>query len=343
MKNSRAYFFCDIIYIMKRFFVIFTTAIFLLAASDVRAEGEEPGADFSVLKEYKGENYIISYPGKGYDKQLAVLISRLNKIIPFVEVYGSTRLKDINIIVIENTSQLQLEGTVAGEFRTEGGKIYIDLPAAYYNENVVVHEVCHLLQIPFWFPSWFGEGHAENCARKYYESRGESDRVQIYNDWYGSRIKKLKNVPADVPNYIGEGNLGPGDLGPKTALEAYLLMGELAKSVSMAQFFPKIREDFVVDENGVKKPYTGLLPNDAIICKINEVSSKDIIPLFEKYGFRTPLCDDKTYDFLTPSKISSFMQDKIALMVGVGFLAVIIWLAAKSIRRRRNKKANFSR
>src|SRR3989344_263686 len=322
---------------MRKYLYIFLViTLFLSLAGKVRAEGEEPGADFSFLAEYSGAKYTITYPGKGYHRHFSILIKRIDTIISFVEAYGATELKNINIIITESTGQLESGlKSAAGEFRTEGEQIYIDLPAGYYNDNVVVHEVCHLLQIPFWFPAWFGEGHAENCARKYYESRGESDRVQVYNDWYGARIEKLKNVVAEVPKYIGQEDFGPRDVVAKSALNSYLLMGELAKTVGMAKIFPKIRQDFVVDENGVKKPYIELIPNDALICKINEASPKNVIPLFEKYGFTAPLCDEKTYAFLAPK--ASLRSDVAGWIIIAGFWTVIILVVVKLIKKYRKK------
>jgi len=327
---------------MKKYLYIFLAiALFLSMTGIVRAEGEEPWADFSSLAEYRDTKYIITYPGKGYDKQIAVFIKRLNKIIPFVESYGATKLQNINIIITESTGQLEMSKISAGEFRTEGDQIYINLPAGYYNENVVVHEVCHLAQVPLWFPAWFGESHAETCARKYYESVGERDRAQVYRDFYGGRAIKLKNVAAEVPKYIGQEDFGPSDVVAKSALNSYLLMGELTKTVSMAKILPKIKQDFVIDENGVKKSYVGLIPNDALICKINEASPKNVIPLFEKYGFTTPLCDDKTYAFLAPK--ASLRADVAGWIMIAGFWTVIILVVVKLIKKRKNKKAGFGR
>ena len=317
--------------------ILLIVALSLLISNFVRAEGEESGADFSARNEYRGVNYVISYPGKGYDQQLDVLIKRLDKIVPFVEAYGLAELKNINITITESTGQLQRNETSAGEFRTEGDQIYINLPAGYYNDNVVVHEVCHLVQIPFWFPAWFGESHAETCARKYYESRGERDRVQVYNDWYGDRMEKLKNVVAEVPKYIGQEDFGPRDVVAKSALNSYLLMGELTKIVSMAEIFPKIKQDFVIDGDSAK-PYLQLIPNVALICKINEVAPKDIIPLFEKYGFQVK-CDEKTYDFLK-SPAGSIGPGGLAAIVMLIFFGAVITAIVIFIKRRKRVKSH---
>ena len=163
----------------------------------------------------------------------------------------------------------------------------------------------------------------------------------MYNDWYGARIEKLKNVVAEVPKYIGQEDFGPRDVVAKSALNSYLLMGELTKIVSMAKIFPKIKHDFVIDENGVKKPYIELIPNDALICKINEASPKNVIPLFEKYGFTAPLCDEKTYAFLAPK--ASLRSDVAGWIIIAGFWTVIILVVVKLIKKRKNKKAGFGR
>ena len=156
----------------------------------------------------------------------------------------------------------------------------------------------------------------------------------MYNDWYGARIEKLKNVVAEVPKYIGQEDFGPRDVVAKSALNSYLLIGELTKIVSMAKIFPKIRQDFVVDENGVKKPYIELIPNDALICKINEISPKNIIPLFEKYGFKVPLCDEKIYAFLVPP--STPTSTLVAMAIGLGFWFVV-WFLIRLIKKHRKK------
>ena len=90
--------------------ILLIVALSLLISNFVRAEGEESGADFSARNEYRGVNYVISYPGKGYDQQLDVLIKRLDKIVPFVEAYGLAELKNINITITESTGQLQKNG-----------------------------------------------------------------------------------------------------------------------------------------------------------------------------------------------------------------------------------------
>lgn len=325
---------------MKKYFYIFLAMIFSLSAAGMaRAAGEEPGADFSSLKEYRGAKYTIIYPGRGYDRQLAVLAKRLDKIIPFVESYGSFQIKHIRIIITENTNQLQGGKEVFGEIRQEGGETYIDLPAAYYNENVVVHEVCHAAQIPLWVPSWFGEGHAENCARRYYESAGEYDRAKVYDNFYGDKIQRLKNVHSEVPQWIGEKDLGYNNIvSEKTILASYLLMDELLKTVSMAKILPKMKQDFVIDKYGAKEPYAELLPNDAIICKINEISPKNIIPLFEKYGF-TIKCNEKTYDFLKESRqaITIGFVVAAAAFILVPFY-LLVYLPIRFLYRRYKKR-----
>lgn len=309
----------------------------MFAASPIRAEGEELGADFSSLKEYKGTNYLINYPGKGYERQLIILVGRLDKIIPFAESYGSVQLKNIIINITKSTSQLELGKNFAGEFRTEGDKIYIELPAAYYNENVVVHEICHLPQIPLLVPAWFAEGHAENCARRYYESAKEYDRAEIYKNYYGNKIQRLKNIQVEIPKWVVQEDLDQGDVGEKTGLQSYLLMDELAKAVSMAKILPKLKQDFVINENGTRKPYNELLPNDAVICKINEVASENIIPLFEKYGFKIETCNDKVYAFLTAPKVSGSVLGLATVVLGMGFWAVVIWFIVRLIKNKKKK------
>ena len=91
----------------------------------------------------------------------------------------------------------------------------------------------------------------------------------------------------------------------------------------------------MVDENGVKKPYIELIPNDALICKINEISPKNIIPLFEKYGFKAPLCDEKTYAFLVPP--STLTSTLVAMAIGLGFWVFVIWFVARLIKKHRKK------
>ena len=314
--------------------ILLIAALFLLVGNSAFGQEEELGADFSYLKGYKGTNYTITYPGKGYEEQLAVLIRRVNKIIPFIESYGSIKFQNIQINIIKDSSGLGGSGALAGtaEFLEEK----VNIPAAYYNENVVVHELCHLAQNPLIFPPWFGEGHAESCARKYYESVGEYDRVKIYDEFYGGRAVELKNVRSDVPGRTSqelEYSLPPTDERAKTALDSYLLIKELIGSVSMAKILPKMRQDFVVDEGGIKKPYGETLPNDAIICKINEVAAKDVSPIFEKYGFKIGPCSEKTYDFLKPSAGSSLSLVLISLI----FLGLIIAVIVFFVKRRRAK------
>ena len=155
-------------------------------------------------------------------------------------------------------------------------------------------------------------------------------------DFPGGKIK-----PGEKTFWAFGRDFGPSDVVAKSALNSYLLMGELTKTVSMAKILPKIKQDFVIDENGVKKSYVGLIPNDALICKINEISPKNIIPLFEKYGFTTPLCDDKTYAFLAPK--ASLRADVAGWIMIAGFWTVIILVVVKLIKKRKSKKAGFGR
>lgn len=318
---------------MKKYSQIFLILVFFLSVvGTAYGAGEEPGADFTHLKEYRGKNYHIIYPAKGYDKQLSILAARLDKIIPFVESYGAIKFGDVQITMAKSADELITAtegGTESGYVNITESKIFV--AAGYYNENVVVHEVCHLVQKGLEFPSWFGEAHAENCARRYYESVGEHDRVKIYNDFYGSKVEKLKDVPSKVPMWIGESDLGTGDIGNKATLGAYLLMDELLKKVSMRDILVRMRQDFVVNESGTPKLYDKLLPNDAIICKINEIAPENIIPLFVKYGFKV-VCNEKTYDFLKP-----YSFPKYIILILPGILIVIIAI----IFLRKRKKSDL--
>lgn len=309
---------------MRGYFkILVIVGLFLLMGSLAYASEEEPGADFSTLKEYKGANYTIIYPGKGYEQQLGVLVKRLNKIIPFVESYGVTKFQNIQVGIIKNSDELG--ETIAGT--AEALEEKINIPASYYNENVVVHEVCHLAEHPLIFPPWFAEGQAENCARKYYESVGEYDRVKVYEEFYGSRMVNLKNVSSNVPDWTNrEVHLPAGDEPAKTTLDSYLLMGELTGSVGMDKILPKMRQDFVIKESGVQKPYGDTLPNNAIICKINEVAPKDVSGLFEKYGFKLEPCSEKTYDFLkSPTNPNRYLIP-ILIFWGLVIIAIVIFL-----------------
>lgn len=320
---------------MKKTILFSIILIFLSLIIALAVSAQEDGSkyDFSHMKEVDGNKFTLHYP-TGYDKEASYLIEQMNKIIPFVEAYGGLEFHHINITIVKSREEI---GGIYGYAAPDEEQFVI--PADFYNAPVVYHESCHLVEKPFYYPSWFSEGHVLGyCQRKLEEFLGRFDIVEYHKKLELEYKAKLRDIKVDISNYttpyeysqeLSKATGIPAeDINIKVQYDAQDLMGELSEVVNFTEFFKKARKDF--------DGYTETLPNDAVICKMNEVATKDVIPIFKKYGFKIEDCSAKVYQFLEIQKQEEkgvqkqqeeqVQEDKITNILINVILAVIILL-----------------
>lgn len=247
--------------------------------------------DFSRMKQLREGKISLVYPS-GYDDEARNLIDNLAKVLPEFENYaGKTTYDDIAFKLVPNESVLNGYCGLAYPAFTEDNKDAVNVSINCASGITPFHELCHLSEKPFDYPSWFSEGQAENCgAIKLMALLGRPDEVKQADEY---RINSSK-LAAPLPNLgewiPAEETNESDDATAKGYGLSYALFKEILPFVDMPEFYTKAREDF--------KGYEYTLPNDAVICKMNEVATSNIIPTFERYGFKIEPCSKKTYYFL---------------------------------------------
>ena len=247
--------------------------------------------DFSRMKQLREGKISLSYPS-GYDDEAQNLIDGLAKILPEFEKYaGETKYDDIAINLVPNESVLDGYCGQAHSASTPENKDGANVSITCASGNPPFHELCHLSEKPFDYPSWFSEGQAENCGSiNLMAMLGRADEAKQADE---SNINSSR-LAASLPNLgewiPAEETNESDDTTTKGYGLSYALFKEILPFVDMPEFYTKVRKDF--------KGYEGSLPNDAIICKMNEVSKSNLIPTFERYGFKIEPCSKKTYYFL---------------------------------------------
>lgn len=247
--------------------------------------------DFSMMKQLKEGKIRLEYPS-GYEEEAQTLIDSLAKVLPKFENYaGETKYDDIAVNLVPNESVLGGYCGLAHPVSTQENEKGVNVSISCASGNTPFHELCHLSEKPFDYPSWFSEGQAENCgAINLMTLLGRADEVNQADE---SNINSSR-LTALLPNL---GEWSPPEKTNETDYTttkgyglSYALFKEILPFVDMSKFYTKARKDF--------KGYQYTLPNDAIICKMNEVATSNIIPTFERYGFKIEPCSKKTYYFL---------------------------------------------
>ena len=247
--------------------------------------------DFAAMKELKGEKYTLEYPS-GYEKEALELKIELDKIIPFVDSYTAANFNNVLVRLVEHEYQI---GNNAGESASHLEALNVTLG---YNLHTYVHEICHLGEKPFFTyskPLWISEGHADTCAVKYWESQGNFDEVKRVEE----NNKVLLNLPyninlSDSTNFVFSLHLQEPNVTHKAYALSYSLMKEVQQHLTMADFFTKAREDFWSPHELVRMGVP--IPENNWICKMNEVASTDLLPIFRKYGFPIEECNKEMLD-----------------------------------------------
>ena len=247
--------------------------------------------DFSRMKQLREGKLSLSYPS-GYDDEARNLIDDLAKVLPEFESYaGETKYDDIAINLVQNESVLNGYCGLAHSASTPENKDGANVSITCASGNTPFHELCHLSEKPFDYPSWFSEGQAENCGSINLitmlgrdEEAKQADESNINSSRLTAPLPSLGEwIPAEETNESD-------DTTTKGYGLSYALFKEILPFVDMSKFYTKARKDF--------KGYQYTLPNDAIICKMNEIAASSIIPTFERYGFKIEPCSKKTYYFL---------------------------------------------
>lgn len=251
----------------------------------------EKSVDFSQMKQGNEGIFTLLYPS-GFEDEAQTLLDDMSTLLPVFEKYagGETTYDDITINLVANESVLDgYCGRAMAAPAYSNNKDVINLSISCASGNSIFHELCHLAEKPFSYPPWFSEGQAENCgAIKLMTVLGRDPEVKL-TDEYRINSSKLP-VSLLLGEWVRATKTNDSDnLTTKGYGLSYRLFKEILPHIDMSKFYTKVRIDF--------KGYQYPLPNDAVICKMNEVATADLIPIFEKYGF-TIECSDKTYYFL---------------------------------------------
>ncbi|MEK7131361.1 MAG: hypothetical protein AAB797_01315 [Patescibacteria group bacterium] len=269
-----------------------------------------------VVKQFGDMKFIIEPGHSASDKDLKALQRIFSQIRPSLENYSDFSYDDIIIDI----GAVTIEGAF-GEAVLETKKLRMASasPDLHY---VFVHELCHFPQLPLNYPPWFKEGQAFNCQRELHLLAGIKPTTEnSFDEWLRSTL--IPNVQADLATWQYDNP----SVGLNGSVLSYFFMKDVLKEVDLAQFYRKAREDF--------KGYIGELPNDAVICKMNEIAKKDLIPLFKKNGFKLEPCSDKTYNFL---KSDSATPGGLAVLVMAGFWGAVIIVIVIVIKRKKRAK-----
>ncbi len=251
--------------------------------------------DFSLMEQVKDGKVTVVYPS-GYENEAQDLLDQLNEVLPEFESYAGegTTYDDITFRLVINESALGgYCGRAIAAFPAYNpeNKDAVNLSITCVSGNAPFHELCHLAEKPFIFPSWFQEGQAENCgAIKLMSLLGRDQEVKLADEYRINSSKLRASIPDLGAWRPAEKTNESDNVTTKGYGLSYALFKEVLPFVDMSQLYTKMRADF--------KGYLSQLPNDALICKMNEVATSDIIPIFEKYGFTIEPCSNKTYYFL---------------------------------------------
>lgn len=233
--------------------------------------------DFSRIKSYEIGKLTLTYP-TGFEEESLGLINSLSQVIPEFEKYAGRGVsyRDIIFRIVVNESVLGGYAGRAHTAKTIDDKDSVNLSITFnVDARIPFHELCHLAEKPLAYPRWFSEGQAENCGKNLLKALGKDSEAETVDKDNANR----SNLQGDIklPEWKPANVTFEGDtLTEKGYALSYLLLKEALPFVDMPLFYTKMREKF-------RSPWE--LPNDAVICTLNEVATSDIIPIFEKYGF----------------------------------------------------------
>ena len=232
--------------------------------------------DFLRIKSYEIGKLTLTYP-TGFEEESLELINSLSQVIPEFEKYAGrgASYRDIIFRMVVNASVLGGYNGVAYAAKTIDGKDSVNLSITGVNSGNPFHELCHLAEKPLAYPRWFTEGQAENCGKNLLKALGRDSEAETVDKDNTNRSNLQGDI--ELPEWKPANVTFEGDtLTEKGYALSYLLMKEALPFVDMPLFYTKMREKF-------RSPWE--LPNDAVICTLNEAATSEIIPIFEKYGF----------------------------------------------------------
>ncbi len=289
--------------------------------------------DFSNPKilegEYQNTSIVIKYP-TGFEKGAAEILQEFRKILPYYESYGAVNFENITFN-IETDAPLTCGGSGGCAYPSEES-INISI-----NQEIETfyHELCHLTEKPFDFPSWFAEGEATNCESAALRLFGFSDKAKKGEDYRieGSRL----GVDIDFQRWKASENRSVETEDANRTNKGYglsfVMMKEILKSTNLTQFYINYREFPETDED-----LGSDIKDNLIFCKLNEVSSKDLRPLFEENGFKGLRPCEEVYE-----EVES--QRKFSIFLAIGLIAVffaiillLFYYLFRKFKRRKRKK-----
>ncbi len=322
----------------------------------------EKNVDFSSLKELKGDKYTILYPINGFDEEVLKFKEEVEKIIPFVEKSSKTNFTNILIRIVPDKS---LGNFTFGNAFPDKEAVNITIEA--YDRDTVPHEICHLREAPFAFPSWFSEGQANNCARQYYESQSRFKEAKAVDEEMISQSNAtLTNYNYQLRNwspYDGANETYGQNLSWKGYGDAYFLIKNVfgsGNTFDVPDFIYELKSEFY-DNYSISRfdreflIFKGADPdiaNDVLICRIASLSGGnfDAIGIFKKYGFNAPAdCDSKINDYKSKmgrektSILVIIFAFAILTSIIVGFIAGVVFLVKKIFGKKGNPKKNAAK
>ncbi len=246
-------------------------------------------ADFSSMKTLKKSIFTLIYPA-GVEDEAQALMADLIKILPEFEKYAGFRgnydgYKGITIRFIEDYSTTESGSTTIPKDGGRIGEIVVNLKEI--TDITPFHELCHLSEKPFIFPSWLADGQAINCGEiKFMEFLGRFDDAKEAEEDQIFSTKIFGSSP-DLSTWNWYDNKETAILaGSKGYGLSYLLMKDVLQYVDMPTFYSQMRREL--------KAYYGhdvKVPNDVLICKMNEIATGNIIPIFKNNGFEVSNCN----------------------------------------------------
>ncbi|HIJ97958.1 TPA: hypothetical protein H1009_02610 [archaeon] len=280
--------------------------------------------DFNNIKTYVGEDFKIEYPA-GAEEEINEIAKTMEEALPVVNEYTGRELRDINITIVGETAQLR---GFSGWAYPNNLSIYMALDTY---PNTIDHELCHLAESPLYYPSWFSEGQAIHCQLRLYHIHGKDEDAKALKTTHfnESQLGTAVNLKEWAPAGEYDSNATQIDRG---YAQAYFLWSDIRGVINMTEFFIKAREDF--------KGYEYTLPNDAVICKMDEVAPSDLLKDFERHGMKLDEpCSEKTYDFIKgPGLIVMALGGLIGLFIFIGIPVLIVWKIRKWWKNRKLKK-----
>lgn len=234
--------------------------------------------DFSRMKEYRVGIIRVLYP-TGFEEESFGMLNQLNQILTEFKGYAGQGafFREITFRMVVNESVINGYCAHAFAAKTPGGLDSVNISINCISGNTPFHELCHIAEKPLDYPSWFSEGQATNCGEiDFMNLLGREDEAEKADGQRTNDSKLTANVklpdwkPANVTST--EDNYTRKGYGL-----AYVMMKEVLPYVDMPLFYAKMRERY----RG-----TWQLPDDAVICTLNEAATSNVLPIFEKYGFR---------------------------------------------------------